>query len=78
MEDVVTDNALGSSTAVEKQVDQMETLATTFVVPILIVLLAAADITKDFELFGFHLALKDGFWERGLQHKSSSAAFSLS
>ena len=57
----MSDNALGSSTAVEKQVDQMEILATTFVVPVFIVLLAAADITKDFELFGFHLALKDAF-----------------
>jgi hypothetical protein len=54
-------NLLGSSTAVEKHVDQMETIETTFVVPVLVVLLAAASIPKDFEILGIHVETADAY-----------------
>jgi hypothetical protein len=54
-------NPLGSSTAVEKHVDQMETISTSFVVPVLVVLLAAASIAKDFEILGIHLETADAY-----------------
>jgi hypothetical protein len=51
----------GSSEKIEKHVDQMETLATAFVIPAVVVLLAAATIPKEFEIFGLHLATADGY-----------------
>jgi hypothetical protein len=50
-----------SSEKIEKHVDQMETLATAFVIPAVVVLLAAATIPKEFEIFGLHLATADGY-----------------
>jgi hypothetical protein len=57
----LANNSLGSSTAVEKHVDQLEILATTFVVPVLVVLLAAASIPKEFEILGIHLETADAY-----------------
>jgi len=49
------------SAAVDKHMDQLEILSTTFVVPTLIVLLAGADIPKEFDLFGIHLKTDDAY-----------------
>lgn len=51
----MSENALGTSAIVEKHVDQLELIATTFIVPALIVLLAAAGVTKGFDVLGLHL-----------------------
>lgn len=48
-------SSLGTSAIVEKHIDQMELISTTFAIPTLIVLLAAADVTKGFEILGLHL-----------------------
>jgi hypothetical protein len=52
---------LGSSSTIEKHIDQMETLAAAFVIPSVVVLLAAAAIPKEFEIFDIHLATADGY-----------------
>jgi hypothetical protein len=46
---------IGSASAVEKQLDQLETILNTFVVAVLIVLIASAAATKDFEFLGAKL-----------------------
>lgn len=51
----MSENLLGTSSIVEKHVDQLELIATTFIVPALIVLLAAAGVTKGFDVLGLHL-----------------------
>jgi hypothetical protein len=43
---------MGSATAVEKQLDQLETVVNTFVISSIIVLLASADARKDLEFLG--------------------------
>jgi len=43
---------IGSATAVEKQLDQLETLLNTFIVMVLIVLVASANANKELELLG--------------------------
>jgi hypothetical protein len=60
-EAVLAENSLGSSAAVEKHMDQMEVIVTTFVIPVLVVLLAAADIPKGFEILGIHLKTEDAY-----------------
>ena len=57
----MSETSLGSSPAVEKQIDQMETMATAFVIPSLVVILAAAAIPKEFEIFGFQLKMADAY-----------------
>jgi hypothetical protein len=54
-------NLLGSSTAVEKQVDQLEIIVTTFVVTNLVVLFASAAANKDFNLFGAKLETDEAY-----------------
>lgn len=57
----MAENSLGSSAAVEKHVDHMEVIVITFVVQVLVVLLAAADIPKGFEILGIHLRTEDAY-----------------
>jgi hypothetical protein len=57
----VPEVGFGSSEKIEKHVDQMETLATAFVIPAIVVLLTAATIPNEFEVFGLHLATADGY-----------------
>ena len=60
----MSETSLGSSSAVEKQIDQMETMATAFVIPSLVVILAAAAIPKEFEIFSIQLKDSRRIWHR--------------
>ena len=53
--------SLGSSAAVASQIDQMETISATFVIPSLVVLLAGASIPKEFDIFGMHLRTDNAY-----------------
>ena len=57
----MAESELDMSTAIDKHMDQLDVLSTTFVVPTLIVLLAGADIPKEFDLFGIHLKTEDAY-----------------
>ena len=46
---------IGSAAAVEKQLDQLETILNTFVVAVLVVLIASSAASKSFEFLGFKL-----------------------
>lgn len=52
---------IGSPSAIEKQVDQLETVLSAFLVTVLVVLLAAANASKDFEIFGAKVETADAF-----------------
>jgi len=55
------ESSLGSSTKVEKQVDQLELIVTAFVVTSVVVLLASAAAGKDFDLFGAKLDTDEAY-----------------
>ncbi len=61
MEGVLAESTFGTSAAVEKHIDQLEIIVTTFVIPVVIVLLAAADIPKEFDILGIKLKTEDAY-----------------
>jgi hypothetical protein len=52
---------IGSPAAIDKQLDQLETVLNAFLVTVLVVLLAAANASKDFEIFGAKIETADAF-----------------
>jgi len=58
---LVAKRSLGTSATVEKHLDQLDLISTAFVVPALIVLLAAAGVTKGFEILGLHLDTENAY-----------------
>jgi hypothetical protein len=57
----VAENSLKTSAIIEKHVDQLEMIATTFLAPVLIVLFAAASGTKGFDILGLHLDTENSY-----------------
>jgi hypothetical protein len=59
----MSETALGSSSAVEKHIDQMETIVTSFIVPALVALFAGAHLFQsgDFEIYGIRIERQETY-----------------